>query len=149
MSLQFRPAIARPEDVFELPRPVPTLRVQESWHSEKFKVPLRDGDTLLGHSRNGVDITLQGQVGSLAGELTLDETAMFLALETLRTALHVSTDQPKYSFVLFQDEALGTCRHYRDCSTTRFEYDVSNERLFTYSAVIHAEDATLYDAALP
>ncbi len=148
MTLRFRPAIARGAEIFDLPRPVPTLRVQESWHSERFKVPLKDGDTLLGHSRNGVDITLQGQVGSQAGELKLDEASMFATLEALRTALHVSADGEKYAFILFHDEALATFRHYRSCSTTRFEYDLSNERLFTYSAVIHAEDADLHDAAL-
>ncbi len=146
MSFHFRPAIARGDELFDLPRPVPTLRVQESWHSEKFKVPLRDGDTLLGHSRNGVDITVQGQVGSQAGSLKLDEASMFATLEALRAALHVSADGGKFAFVLYHDDAAGTYRHYRQCSTTRFEYDLSNEHLFTYSAVIHAEDATLYDA---
>ncbi len=148
MTFRCRPAIARGTDIFDLPRPVPSLRVQESWHSERFKVPLRDGDTLLGHSRNGVDITLQGQVASQAGALKLDEASMFETLEALRAALHVSADDAKYWFILYHDEATARFRHYRGCSTVRFEYDLSDEHLFTYSAVIHAEAAGLFDSEL-
>ena len=144
MSFHFRPAIARGAELFDLPRPVPTLRVQESWHSEKFKVPLRDGDTLLGHSRNGVDITVQGQVGSQAGDLTLSEEAMLAALEALRAALHVSPTQDRYHFYVYYDSDTNTYRHFRNCSTTRFEWDLSDSHLFTYSATIHAEDPVLY-----
>ncbi len=148
MAFVFRPAVARGGVILDLPRPVPTLRVQESWQSERFKVPLRDGDFVMGPSRNGVDITLQGQVASQGGALKLDEASMFAALEGLRTALHVGADGPKFQFILYEDEGTETFRHYRRCVTTRFEYDLSDEHLFTYSAVIHAEDAALYDAAL-
>lgn len=144
MSFEFRPAICRNGELYELPRPVPTLRVQETWHNERFKVPLRDGDLLVGHSRNGVDITLQGQVGSQAGELKLDEGSMFAVLEALRAALHVTADSGKYWFFLYCDEASATFRHFRECSTVRFDYDLSDGHLFTYAAVIHAEDPTLY-----
>ena len=148
MSYAFRPAVARGTTVVEFPRPVPTLRLQESWHNERFKVPLRDGDTLVGHSRNGVDIILQGQVGSHEGTLQLDEQAMLDTLATLRAALHVDADHGKYRLLLYWDEATDTARHFRDCSTVRLEIDLSDEHLFTYAATIHADDPVLYATPL-
>jgi len=144
MALVFRPAIWRNGVLLELPRPVPTLRIQETWDAERFKIPLVDGDKLVGHSRNGVDLNVQGQVGSQAGDLTLSEEAMLAALEALRAALHVSPTQDRYHFYVYYDSDTNTYRHFRNCSTTRFEWDLSDSHLFTYSATIHAEDPVLY-----
>jgi hypothetical protein len=144
---RFKPAIWRDSILFEFPRPVPVLKVQESWDVERFKIPLQDGDRWVGHSRNGVEIALQGQVGSQAGALKLTEEEMFAAIEALRTALHVGPDDDRYAFFLFHDDASSTYRHFRNCSTVRLDYDLSNEKLYTYSAVIHAEDPVLYTTA--
>lgn len=141
---RFLPAIYKQQQLIELPRPIPLLKIQESWDIERFKVPLADGDHMVGWSRNGVDITLHGQIGSVAGELQLSEEAMFTALERLRTALHVGDAAEMFWFFLYADAASGTYRHFRQCATLKFDYDLSNEHLFTYNAIVHAGDATLY-----
>lgn len=144
MSFLFRPAIIRGESLYELPRPLPQLKLVDTWDSERFKVPLRDGETRQGHSRNGVDITFSGMILSHDGTLQLDEQAMFETLESLRTALHVGGDTERYRLFLYYDEASETYRHFRDCSTIRFEYDLSDSARFRYELQIHAEDPTLY-----
>lgn len=143
----FKPALWRNGLLYELPRPITSLRIQDSWDYAKFKVPLRDGDFAAGPSRNGVDIALEGQIGSQGGALTLDEAAMFLTLEMLRERLHVDDPADSYEFFLYHDPASGTYRSFRHCLTTRFEYDLTDPRLFTYSLVVHAADAALYSAA--
>lgn len=144
MAFVFRPAVWRGGMLHELPRPVPVLRIQETWDAEKFKVPLVDGDRLVGLSRNGVDIVVQGQVGSQAGSLKLTEEAMATAIEALRTALHVSADDDFFWLFVFYDAATSTYRHFRQCSTVKFEWDLSDGHLFTYAATIHAQDPVLH-----
>ena len=147
MTFRFKPAVWRGGVLFEFPRPIPALKVQESWDVERFKVPLQDGDRWVGHSRNGIEISLQGQFGSQAGVLKLTEETMFATLEALRAALHVGPDDDHFQFFLYHDPATATYRSFQRCSTVRLEYDLSNEKLFTYSAVLHAEDPQLYHTA--
>lgn len=142
----FRPALYRGGTWYEFPPPTLTLRLAETWDAERFKIPLRDGDTLVGHSRNGVDIVIRGELGSAGNDPPLDEPALFALLDGLRTALHVSSDDDRFWFYLFRDESSDTFRHFRECSTLRFEYDLSDTRLVTWIATIHAADPTLYDA---
>lgn len=143
----FKPAIWRDSELFELPRPIIVLRIQDSWDFARFKVPLLDGDTLTGHSRGGVDVSLEGQVAAQAGDLKLTEAAMFAALESLRAALDVSGTDDLYQLFLYHDAGSATYRSLKSCSTVRFEYDLSDKRLFTYSAVIHAADPQIYTTA--
>jgi hypothetical protein len=142
--LLFQPALWRPPTLFDLPRPVTRLRIQDAWDIERFKVPLIDGDTLLGHSRNGVDVSLEGQIGSRDGSLLLDEPSMLAALEDLRATLDVNGDDDLYELVLYRDPDTDEVRSLRRCSTVRFEYDLSDKQLFTYSIVIHASDPVIY-----
>lgn len=143
----FKPALWRDGLLYELPRPITSLRIQDSWDYARFKVPLRDGDAAAGPSRNGVDIAVEGQLGAQGGALKLDEAAMFLALETLRERLHVDDSADGYELFLYHDPASGVYRSFRRCHTTRFEYDLTDPRLFTYSLVVHAADAVIYSAA--
>lgn len=148
MSFTFRPAIVRGETLYELPRPLPRLRLVDTWDSDRFKVPLRDGETRQGHSRNGVVITLSGDVLSHDGSLQLNEQSMFETLEDLRAALHVGGETERYRFYLYFDAETETYRHFRDCSTLKFEYDLSEPQRFHYELQIHAEDPTLYTTGL-
>ena len=140
----FKPAIWRNDLLYELPRPVVALRIQDTWDFARFKVPLHDGDTLAGHSRGGVDISLEGQLASHSGDLKLTEADMFAALEALRSALDVIGSDNLYELFLYHDDASSTYRSFRSCSTVRFEYDLGDQRLFTYAAVIHAADPVIY-----
>ena len=139
----FRPSIVRPSSVFELPQPVTSVRVQDSFDFAKLKVPLISGDMLVGHASGGVDIAIEGQIGSHAGTLRLTEEQMFLTLESLREAVHSSTPEDRYRLFLYFDPATATYRSFRECATVRFEYDLSRKQLFTYSLVVHASRPTI------
>ncbi|QDU41031.1 hypothetical protein Mal4_53960 [Maioricimonas rarisocia] len=143
----FKPAIWRDDTLYELPRPIRSLRIQDEWDFQRFKVPLVDGDLTVGSSRDGVDIIVSGQIGSQSGELRLTEADMFSELEALRTALDRSAGDAPYHFFLYHDPGAETYRSFRECTTVRFEYDLSKQALFAYSAVIHAGDPTIYSDA--
>jgi hypothetical protein len=134
----FRPSIVRTTSQFELPQPVTSVRVQDSFDFAKLKAPHISGDLLVGHSSSGVDISIEGQIGSQAGNLRLTEEQMFLTLESLRQAVHSSDPDDRYRLFLYFDPATATYRSFRDCLTVRFEYDLSRKQLFTYSLVVHA-----------
>jgi hypothetical protein len=143
----FKPAVYRSPTLYELPRPIVALRVHDAWDFAQFKVPLADGDSLSGHSRQAAEITIEGQIGTQAGTLKPTEETMFDEIEQLRSVLHVDESAPPYDFYLYYDLATGTYRRFTDCSTVRFEADLSDPHLFTYSVVIHAADPKLYNTA--
>ena len=147
MTFVFSPAIYRDATLWELPRPVSSMRIQESWDFERFKVPLADGDSHVGHSKQGVDISIEGQFGSQDGVTKLSEAEMFAVLESLRTKLDISADSEKFEFFLYYDISSGTYRKFRECSTVRLEYDLSSPHLFAYSAIVHADDPTIFSTA--
>jgi len=142
--MQLAPAILRGLDQIDFPRPILICRLHDSWDYLKLKVPRQDGDQISGASRDGVDISIEGQFGTHSGELTLSEAEMLAAVDLLRDALH-SSDETGFELVLFQ-AASGAWRSFRQCQTTRFEVDFSNPSLFSYSASIHAADPVLHGA---
>jgi hypothetical protein len=144
----FKPAIWKDDELIELPRPVTGLRLLDAWDFEKFKTPLADGDHLAGHSRNGVDVQIEGQVGTLEGDVQADEAAMLQVISDLRQALDVDGPSGRYSLVLYHDATAGLYRLLQKCSTVRFESDLSDKSLFTYSVVIHASDPVLVTTTL-
>ena len=147
MTFQFKPTIDNGTILHELPRPILRFHVQDGWDFEQFKVPLKDGDTLVGHSQQGIDISIEGQIGTQSGTLKLTEAEMFDALESLRSVVDVADSNSKYDLFLYYDVASSTYRKYKSCSTVRFEYDLSEKNLFTYSLTIHAEDPVIYSTA--
>lgn len=144
MTFQFKPAIQRSGEFYELPRPVSSLTMQETWDADRFKTLLVDGDTVTGSTRNGVDITLTGELASQGGALNLSEAEMFAALEELRTRLHVGGDAEKYRLYLYHDAASATYRYLDSCTTVRLETDLSKVAAFSYRVVIHAENPQIY-----
>lgn len=144
MGFTFKPAIWKNSALYELPRPVRTVRIQDAWDFEDFKVPLADGDSLVGRSQQGVDISLEGQCGTQADALKSTEQEMFEELETLRSKLGVSSPGETYDLFLYHDDVSGLYRHFKSCTTVRFEYDLSDKHLFTYTALVHAEDPVIY-----
>ena len=147
MSFTFKPAIDNGVLFQELPRPILRFRVQDAWDYKQFKVPLKDGDTLVGQSQQGIDISIEGQIGSQSGALKLSEAEMFDALENLRAALNVDGTDGKYDLFLYHDASSATYRKFQACTTVRFEYDLSEKAIFTYSVTIHAEDPGIYSTA--
>ncbi|MAT14604.1 MAG: hypothetical protein CMJ46_04965 [Planctomyces sp.] len=142
--LEFRPGIYRGGELYELPRPVRSVRLQEGWDFEQFKVPLRDGDKVTGHSRRGVEILLEGEVGSQGGTLKISEAEMLETILELRALLDVDDDGSKYSLILYRDLEADVYRRFKKCTTVEFEYDLSQPQLFTYSLIVHAEDPVIY-----
>lgn len=141
--LQFAPALLHGEAVIDFPRPIVVCRLHDSWDFLKLKVPRQDGDQLAGPSRDGVEITLEGQIGTHSGELKLSEETMLATIETLRTALH-SADDSGYVLALYRTGDAGY-RYFRRCLTSRFDVDFSNQRIYAYAVSIHAADPVLYD----
>jgi hypothetical protein len=141
--LLWRPALWRNGELYEFPRPVPVVRIHETWDAARFKVPLVDGDTLTGGSRNGLEIELRGQIVTAAA----DPLALLSALVALRDALHITGDDAKAWLFLLHDAAAETYRHVRGCSTMRFEYHLVDGHAVHYAAVLHADDPTIYDTA--
>lgn len=141
--LQFVPTIVQGDVMTELPRPITVCRIHDSWDFLKMKVPRRDGDQLAGISRDGVEITLEGQIGSHSGEITLGEQTMLATIETLRRALH-PLDDIGFALALFQ-EGTHQYRYFRNCLTSRFDFDLSNQHLYSYAISIHASDPVLYE----
>ena len=144
---RFKPAVWDGGVLYELPRPVTAVRVQDSWDFVRFKVPLATGDALAGRSANGVDIAIEGEIGTQAGALKAGEESMFAAIETLRTALAADDPEATYELFLYHDVSTSTYRSFRSCTTVRFECDLSESKLFVYSALIHASDPTIYSSA--
>ena len=129
--VSFRPAIVRQGIVYELPRPILSLRIQDAFDFTKWKVPLSAGDLIVGHTPSGVDISVEGQIASQAGQIRFSEDQMFDTLETMRAVLQSVTPDDSYRFFLYFDQATATYRSFRGCSTVRFEYDLSRKQLFS------------------
>ncbi|MBL8852103.1 MAG: hypothetical protein JNG89_20690 [Planctomycetaceae bacterium] len=144
---RFKPAVWKGGLLYELPRPVTSVRIQDSWDFARFKVPLAAGDAIAGRSANGVDIAIEGEIGAQAGALKLGEESMFAAVAALRGALSPGTPDTVYQFFVYHDAASATYRSFRRCTTVRFESDLSAPQLFSYSALIHAADPAIYSSA--
>ncbi|MBL4884421.1 MAG: hypothetical protein JKY95_07790 [Planctomycetaceae bacterium] len=142
MALQFNPTILKQGAYHELPGPITKLQIQDRWDFSRYKVLLEDGDGTAGVSRNGVEITIAGQVAAQDGELLLQETEMFGEIEQLRSLLDTSSDT-KFSFFLYRDVGTSTYRYFQNCTVARFQYNLSRADLYTYSILIHAEDPVL------
>ncbi|RLS52603.1 MAG: hypothetical protein DWH91_16270 [Planctomycetota bacterium] len=143
----FRPSIVRSGTVYELPRPITSLRVQDAFDFAKWKVPLVTGDLMVGHTASGVDIALEGQIASQAGQLRLTEEQMFLTLEQLRQTVQSTTPEDRYRLFLYYDPASATYRSFAECATVRFEYDLTHKSLFTYTLTVHASRPSIETTA--
>lgn len=135
------PRVYRNETLYEFPRPVPSVRVQDAWDFQALKVPLAAGDMLVGHSRQGVNLVIEGQYQPAADTTEADR---FTALDTLRAAVHVGAADEKYELFLHYDEDAEEYRKFKNCSTVRFECELADSHRFAYRVVIHAEDPELY-----
>lgn len=144
---RFKPAVWKNSVLYEMPRPVTSVRIQDSWDFARFKVPLAAGDSVAGRSANGVDISIEGEIGARAGTLKLDEESMFAEVAALRAALAAATPESGYELFVYHDAASSTYRSFRSCTTIRFECDLSAPQLFSYSALIHASDPAIYTSA--
>lgn len=138
----FRPAILHAGSIAWLPRPITVCRVHDSWDFLKLKAPLREGDFVSGVSRDGAEITLEGQCGSQDGSLTLSETSMLATLQALREALNTA-DPSGFELALYHNSATDEFHYFRSCATVRFDWDLSSPRIYAYALSIHAADPSL------
>jgi hypothetical protein len=141
--LIFKPTLVVNGTRFELPRPVLALRLQYSWDQARFKVPLLPGDQVVGRSMSGVDVSIEGQIGTQAGQLKASEADMFHTLEQLRN-LTATPGDVEMRLILYQNQMTLQEHLLRQVSITRFEYDLSDTHLFTYSTLIHASDPMIH-----
>ena len=145
-DLQFQPVIERDGELYDLPRPVFDISLKDTWDSERFKTLLFDGDTVVGSTRNGVDFSVTGEIGSPPDASPLTSGELFAALLELQTKLHVGPDDAKYRFYFIRDAETSMYRYVQSCTTVRMETDLSNVAAFRYRIEIHAEDPTIYAA---
>jgi hypothetical protein len=73
---------------------------------------------------------------------------MLQVIASLRGVLDVDDAGSRFSLVLYHDAASGLYRVLQKCTTVRFESDLSEKALFTYSVLIHASDPALHSLAL-
>lgn len=135
-----RPLIERDGTLYELPRPAWVVSLRDTWDGERFKTLLLDGDTVVGTTRNGVEITLRGELGAPPDGSAWTPAQIFAALAELRTQLHVGPDGVKYRLWLDRDPGTGAGWYFSSCSTLRLETDVSNAAAVSYRVVVHAEN---------
>ena len=146
MAFQFRPAVYRGSELYELPRPIETLRVLDSWDAASLKVPLKAGSWRAGLSQNGVEIRGHGQLGTTAGNLVISEEDMFDAWVELRSRLSIGQPEEKFEFFLYCDVESAVYRKFKNCTTIQMEGDLSSKQLFEYDFVIFAEDPVIYSS---
>ncbi|TWT35052.1 hypothetical protein KOR42_52680 [Thalassoglobus neptunius] len=144
----FYPAVHRSGTLTELPRPVVNFRVLDSWDYQKLKVPLQDGEHVQGHSRDGTMINIEGQIGMHSGQPRLSESDMLASLDETRNVLDVNAESGSFRFILFRNQSNGTYRYFEECCATRFEFDLSNHSLYTYSVSIYAANPLLHESLL-
>ena len=142
MALQFNPTILKQGSYHELPGPITKIQIQDRWDFGRYKVLLEEGDHRMGISRNGVEISIAGQIAMQNSQLLLSEEEMFDELEQLRILLDASSDI-KFSFFLYRDVATSTYRYFENCSVSRFQYNLSRANLYSYTIQIHAENPVM------
>ncbi|MFO1091826.1 MAG: hypothetical protein U0992_00735 [Planctomycetaceae bacterium] len=131
--------------LYELPRPVTVVRWQDSWD---FACRCRwRRDLITGRLANGVDIALEGEIGTRGGALAGDEAGMFAAVQALRAAL-VGVDAgpglPVFCITTQRARRIGRSSGARPCGSSA---TCRRPQLFSYSAAIHAADPAIYTSA--
>jgi len=139
-----QPVVWSGQNLYEFPRPVRRFRFRDTWDFDRFKVPLKDGESIVGQSRKGVAVVIEGQIAHRLGEDTLTEADMFAEIETMRAILTAAGTAGKFELFLFHDTETSYFRKFKNCSMIEFELDLSNRTLFSYAANIHSEDPKIY-----
>lgn len=141
------PVIYANATLYRFPRPIRVFRFRDAWDFERFKVPLQDCETTTGLSRRGVEIVIEGQIATQNGASKQTEAEMFAEIETMRSHLNANETNGKFELFLFHDSGTPYYRKFKDCSTSRFELNLSNRNLFSYAAEIHSDDPVIYTTA--
>ncbi len=142
-----QPKIYAGSTLYEFPRPVRSLRLRDAWDFDRFKIPLKDGESIAGQSRTGVTIFIDGQIATQISTSKQTEAEMFAEIETMRSHLNANNTNGKFELFLFHDSATPYYRKLKNCSTIRFDVDLTNRTLFTYAIEILSDDPTLYTTA--
>ena len=152
MTWVFKPSVWQSGDgstVTELPKPTPNVNIGDAWDMRTSKVPLADGLTFDGMSRNGTEIRVGGKFGLDTSGRFLDEENMFGRYETVRAKIDVSSDAEKYEFFFFHDTGSATYRKFKSCVTRSMDLSLgdADRIVFIYNVVIVAEDPVIYTTA--
>lgn len=142
-AVRFRPKIGRGDALYDLPQPVSLMALNETWDGERFKTLLVDGDTSVGTTRNGVEITVSGVIGSTEAS-PMTTTELFAALAELREQVHVGPNEEKYRFFLLHDAEASLYQYFQSCTTIRLETDFKQVTAIRYRLVLHADDPVIY-----
>lgn len=149
MAITWKPAIYKNSTLVQLPRPVRELQYGIAWDFRQSKIPLLDGQSSVGHSKNGRTVSISGEFAIQAGTPKLTEEDMFNLMTTFEALLDVSQASDKYEFFSHHDATLGTYRKLKNCFPTRLttSFGDGDRIAFTYAAEIMSEDSTIYTTA--
>lgn len=151
MAFVWKPAIYKDSTLTQLPRPISRVRLNLDWDRRESKVPLLDGLSTTGHSKNGRIITISGQFGWNADGPLCDEGDSLDEAEVLIGLLDIATDSEKFELFLYHDASSAVYRKFKQCSPVSFgdaHGDTQEERVAgPYELVILAEDPVLYTTA--
>jgi len=142
MPFIWKPAIYKGSTLTTLPRPVNSLEITSDWDWRESKVPMLDGIETDGHSANGTEIIVQGQLGNDgSGTLLTSELLMMNYLKDLSDELDVSGASDKYEFFSYHDSGSNTYRKWSPCVTRSFKYNIGDDNRvpFTYTLVVFCE----------
>lgn len=110
---------------------------------ETDKVPLLDGEFTSGHSQNGLEITINGELAQQENNLLLTELQMIDAMNQLRELIHTShTDTPLTVFLIY-DPIDSNYRYFENCSASKITFDLTSPHVYTYQLSLLIDTPTL------
>lgn len=151
----WNPAIYSNGSMYFLPRPVLRFQVGDEWNVDRQKVPKKQGEQIVGHSKNAVKISVSGLFGVIGPrgtsepELLISEGLMYPQYELLRARCDISSEATKFELFKYYDPYSGTYRKYKSVSVLNLSADLGdNDRItFPYSIDFIADDPVIYSTA--
>ena len=143
----WKPGIFKSSAMTQLPRPIIDLIIKSSWDARESKVPLKDGATTNGQSKNHKIITVEGECGRTDQATFVTELKMYDELVKLEGALDTDEDTRFEFFIYNQDDAqVSEFRKFKDCWCKTFDISIGDSQhfLFKYSLEVFAEDPVSY-----
>lgn len=152
MTYEFSPRIYNPNDaptLYNLPKPIHQLTLPQSWKYETHKVPLADGGTTYGLSRNPFEITIQGEFGSVGATKKITEEEMWGVFTGVNNVINIGPTDSKLEFFLYYDSSSTTYVKYKSVYPIDFTVNMGDDDyvIFPYSLVLGVDDATVYTTA--
>ena len=141
----WKPAVYKSSTLTELPKPISSLLIKSSWDARESKVPLKNGATSDGQSKNNKVITLEASCALISDTNFVTEIAMYDKLAALEDVLD-TTDLVRFEFFVYHNTDIPVYRKFKNCWCKTYDWSVGDDVhfLFKYSLEIFAEDPVSY-----